>query len=90
VILSCPRGKSATFYQKFLRQLAEVDDDEFITILNNILTFRAGAALMPESFSPSEDDLRKINAAEKLATASLKPGGPVFDLKNTSQAVGFI
>lgn len=37
-IFSCPRGNSATFYLNFLRQLREVDDDGFITILNNILT----------------------------------------------------
>lgn len=89
-IFSCPRGISATSYLTFLRQLAEVDDDEFITILNNVLTFRPDSALMPESFSPSEDDLRKIITAEQLAGQSLKPGGSVFDLKNTIQAVRFI
>lgn len=86
-IFSCPRGNSATFYLNFLRQLREVDDDGFITILNNILTCRVEAALMPESFSPSEDDLRKINVAQQLARQSVKPGGSVFDLKKTSQAV---
>ena len=90
VIFSCPRGISATSYLQFLRQLAEIDDDEFITILNNVLTFGPDSALMPESFSPSEDELRKIIAARQLAGQSLKPGGSVFDLKNTNQAVRFI
>jgi len=90
VIYSCPRGNSATFHQNFLRQLGEVDDDEFIIILNNILTLRVEAALMPVSFSPSEDDLRKINAAGQFAKQSMQPGGPAFDLKNTSRAIKFI
>jgi hypothetical protein len=90
VIFSCPRGISATSYLQFLRQLAEIDDDEFITIVNNVLTFSPDSALMPESFSPSEDDLRKIIAARQFVGQSLKPGGSVFDLKNTNQAVRFI
>lgn len=45
---------------------------------------------MPESFSPGEDDLRKINVAQQLARQSVKPGGSVFDLKKTSQAVKLI
>jgi SEC-C motif len=90
VVFSCPRGISSTSYLPFLRQLAEVNDGEFITILNNVLTFGPDSALMPESFSPSEDDLRKIIAAGQLAGQSLKPGGSVFDLKNTIQAVRFI
>ena len=89
-LFSCPRGVSTDLYCEFLKQLEDVDERTFITAVNNLLTFSAETLLLPETFSPSQDELRKIRAAHQLAARALKPGGPVFDLKDPEQAAKFL
>jgi hypothetical protein len=89
-LFSCPRGLSTDLYRDFFKQLEDADERTFITILNNLLTFSTETLLLPETFSPNQDDLQKITSAHQLAARAVKSGGPIFDLKDANQAITFL
>jgi len=83
VLLGCPHGMSKELYKDLFMQLEKIDEETLIAALNNIITSKVETLLLPESFSPTRDDLQKI------ATQSLK-SGDLFDLKDFNRAVKFI
>jgi len=90
VVMSCPDKTSTGAYQKFFQQLASVDDEVFITVINNILTMSAEEIILSENFSLTQDELDKINNARTLPAQALISPDIIFDLKNSDQAVKFI
>jgi hypothetical protein len=61
-----------------------------VTAINNLLTVSADKPLIAETVSVSANDLAKIGALQAAAARSIKTTGPVFDLRDRTQAVDFI
>lgn len=89
ILLSCPNGASAGLYREFLQQLELVDEQTFLTVINNFLTIYPDTLLLPKTFTLSEGDTKKIVTAQKVASFALR-GDATSDLQDANTAVKFI
>jgi hypothetical protein len=89
ILLSCPKGASQNLYREFLQQLELADEQIFVTVINNFLTIYPDTLLMPDTFTVTESDAKKITVARQLANSALQ-GHTIFDLRDPNTAVKFI
>lgn len=91
VLFSCPDGASRSLYQNLLTQISESEEQTFVSILNNIMTFASEKPMMPEEFMVGEAQSQHISLLQQKAGRALNSfDSEVLDLKNTDQAVQFI
>lgn len=91
VLLACIDEESKRLYRKFFNQIKVATKEIFVTVMNNILTSAPMVAfLLPETSEAPQPDMQKMKSAQQLSAQAHKSGGPIFDLKNQSQAVKFI
>jgi hypothetical protein len=90
VLLSCPGELMAKVHRDFFNQLALANDETFKAVLNVILTWSIESILVPQSFSVSANDRRKIKSVQAHAIGSQGALHNVANLADAQQAVKFL
>lgn len=78
VAVGVPAGASRSAYASLIDQLAGVDDETFVAVLNNLLTANADSILLAEEAEVDEAALQTITDLRSLAGRALVSSAPTF------------
>ncbi|HEY3853175.1 MAG TPA: hypothetical protein VGO67_02145 [Verrucomicrobiae bacterium] len=88
-LLSCAEGSSKSAYQGFFTQINQVNEDEFVTVLNSLMTVACEKPLISEGAIVTTEEIQKIGQTVEMAQSALK-GEIVLGLTNKKKPIRFL